>query len=121
MNYRDSMYYALTGHSFDAKAAVEMGLVNKAVPLDALREETLRLAEHLCKLNPETLRATKQAVKSVREMTVDQAHEYLMAKGDQLSLRDRENGYATGIRQFIDNKTYRPGLGPYSRTASQLT
>lgn len=116
MNYRDSMYYALTGHAFDAKAAVEMGLVTKVVPIGALHEETLRLAEHLCKLNPETLRATKQAVKAVREMTMDQAHEYLMVKGDQLALRDREGGYAKGIQQFIDNKTYRPGLGPYARS-----
>ncbi len=113
----DSAETALVS-SFDAEAAVRMGLVNKAVPLEALREETRHLAEHLCKLNPETLKATKQAIKAVRDMTVDQAHEYLMAKSGQLSFRDRENGYAQGIRQFIDDKTFRPGMGPYARSAS---
>jgi trans-feruloyl-CoA hydratase/vanillin synthase len=92
-----------------------MGLLTKAVPLESLNEETSRLADHLCKLNPETLRATKQAVKAVREMSMDQAHEYLMVKGDQLALRDREGGYKKGIQQFIDQKAYRPGLGPYQR------
>jgi trans-feruloyl-CoA hydratase/vanillin synthase len=115
MNYRDGLYYALTGRSFDADAAVRMGLINEAVPADRLRAETWALAEHLCKLNPQTLRATKQAVKAVRDMTMDQAHEYLMAKAGDLAFRDKENGYATGIRQFIDDKSFRPGLEPYAR------
>ena len=66
MNYRDSMYYSLTGHSFDAAEAVRMGLINKTVPTDRLKEETMALAEHLVRLNPEALRCTKQAVKAVR-------------------------------------------------------
>jgi trans-feruloyl-CoA hydratase/vanillin synthase len=94
-----------------------MGLINKSVPAAALEKETMALAEHLVRLNPEALRATKQAVKAVRDMSVDQAHEYLMAKTGQLSFRDRENGYATGIKQFIDDKSYRPGMEPYSRKA----
>jgi len=117
MNYRDSLYYSLTGHKFDAAQAERMGLINKSVPAAALEKETMALAEHLVRLNPEALRATKQAVKAVRDMSVDQAHEYLMAKTGQLSFRDRENGYATGIKQFIDDKSYRPGMEPYSRKA----
>jgi feruloyl-CoA hydratase/lyase len=117
MNYRDSLYYSLTGESFGAAAATRMGLINKAVPAANLKDEVMKLARHLSRLNPETTRATKQAVKAVRDMTVDQAHEYLMAKTGQLAFRDKENGYATGIKQFIDDKTYRPGLQPYSRPA----
>ena len=49
----------------------------------------------------------------MRDMSMDQAHEYLMAKTGQLAFRDKENGYATGIKQFIDDKSYRPGLQPY--------
>ena len=75
----------------------------------------MKLAKHLSELNPEALRATKQAVKTVRDMSMDQAHEYLMAKAGQLAYRDKENGYATGIKQFIDDKSYRPGLQPYAR------
>jgi trans-feruloyl-CoA hydratase/vanillin synthase len=120
MNYRDSMYYALTGESFDAATAAHMGLINKAVPAASLKDEVMKVARHLSQLNPEAARATKQAVKAVREMTVDQAHEYLVAKAGQLAFRDKENGYATGIKQFIDDKTYRPGLQPYTRLAQPM-
>ena len=118
MNYRESMYYALTGEKFSAAEAARMGLVNKVVPAARLKDEVMTLARHLSELNPEALRATKQAVKAVREMSMDQAHEYLMAKTGQLAFRDKENGYATGIKQFIDDKSFRPGLQPYARQAS---
>ena len=55
----------------------------------------------------------------MRDMSMDQAHEYLMAKTGQLAFRDKENGYATGIKQFIDDKSYRPGLQPYARPAEE--
>ena len=115
MSYRDSMYYALSGEKFDAADAARMGLITKVVPADRLKDEVMKLAKHLSELNPEALRATKQAVKTVRDMSMDQAHEYLMAKAGQLAFRDKENGYATGIKQFIDDKSYRPGLQPYAR------
>jgi feruloyl-CoA hydratase/lyase len=119
MNYRDSLYYSLTGAPFGAAEAARMGLINLSVPAAELKTKVVELAERLCAINPETLRATKQAVKAVRDMSVDQAHEYLMAKTGQLAYRDAEKGYATGIKQFIDDKAYRPGLGPYSRTAAK--
>jgi trans-feruloyl-CoA hydratase/vanillin synthase len=115
MSYRESMYYALTGEKFGAVDAARMGLISKVVPPARLEDEVMTLARHLCALNPEALRATKQAVKAVRDMSIDQAHEYLMAKTGQLAFRDKENGYATGIKQFIDDKSFRPGLQPYAR------
>ena len=117
MNYRESMYYALTGEKFGAAEAARLGLVNKVVPAARIKDEVMMLARHLRELNPEALRATKQAVKAVRDMSMDQAHEYLMAKTGQLAFRDKENGYATGIKQFIDDKSFRPGLQPYERQA----
>ena len=100
---------------FGATDAARMGLVTKVVPANRLKDEVMKLAKHLSELNPEAVRATKQAVKTVRDMSMDQAHEYLMAKAGQLAYRDKENGYATGIKQFIDDKSYRPGLQPYAR------
>ena len=29
---------------------------------------------------------------------------------------DAEHGRAQGMKQFLDDKTYRPGFGPYDRT-----
>jgi feruloyl-CoA hydratase/lyase len=117
LGYRDALYYSLTGETFDGKKAEEIRLITKSVPAAELRKTTEEFARRFLKLNPETLRATKQAVKAVREMDIGQAHEYLMAKSAELRARDKEDGYRQGIKQFIDEKTYKPGLGAYNRPA----
>ena len=116
LGYRDALYYSLTGETFDGKKAEEIKLITKSVPAAELRKTTEEFARRFLKLNPETLRATKQAVKAVREMDVGQAHEYLMAKSSELRARDKEDGYRQGIKQFVDDKSYKPGLGAYNRT-----
>ena len=115
MTLRDGLYHAMTGDPFDGKKAAEMRLVNYAVPADQLRGETVKLARKLMEKNPWALRATKQAYKLVRGMDYSQAEDYLAAKGAQIKIQDRESGYDEGIKQFIDDKTYKPGLGPMAR------
>jgi feruloyl-CoA hydratase/lyase len=115
LGYRDALLYSLTGETFDGKKAEEIKLITKSVPAAELRKTTEEFARRFLKLNPETLRATKQAIKAVREMDVGQAHEYLMAKSAELRARDQEDGYRQGIKQFIDDKSYKPGLGAYNR------
>ena len=51
----------------------------------AVQVETVALAERLMKLNPEAIRATKQAVKHVRNMS-EAALDYLAAKSIELRL-----------------------------------
>jgi feruloyl-CoA hydratase/lyase len=92
-----------------------MRLINYAVPREKLKAETIALADKLKAKNPWALRATKQAYKLVRSMDYDQAEDYLAAKGAQIKLADPENGYDQGIKQFIDDKTYKPGFGPMER------
>ena len=116
MNYRDALYYILTGKTFDGKKAVELGLVNESVPLSDLRSAVLALAEDIKKINPQTLKHAKEAFKMSRDMDFDQSFDYLAAKNDQLSFRDPEGARDKGIKKFIDEKTYRPGLGAFERT-----
>ena len=115
LSLRDGLYHAMTGDPFDGKKAAEMRLVNFSVPADQLRDETVKLAKKLMEKNPWALRATKQAYKLVRGMDYSQAEDYLAAKGAQIKMQDRESGYDEGIKQFIDDKTYKPGLGPMAR------
>jgi trans-feruloyl-CoA hydratase/vanillin synthase len=115
LGYRDALYYSMTGETFDGKKAEEMRLINKAVPASELKKVTTEFARRFSKLNPEVLRGTKQGIKAVRDMDFGQAHEYLMAKANELRARDKENGYSQGLSQFIDDKTYKPGLGAYAR------
>jgi trans-feruloyl-CoA hydratase/vanillin synthase len=115
MPYRHALYYVLTGEPFDAKRAVEVGLINMAVPRDQLRAKTIELANKLLKISPAVLRTAKEAIRAVPTMSYDEAWDYLAAKNDQLRTRDTERSRDRGIEQFIDQKVFRPGLGPQPR------
>jgi feruloyl-CoA hydratase/lyase len=113
--HRDAMYYAMTGETFNGRKAAEMRLVNEAVPLGQLRTRTRELATLLRGKNPTVLRATKMAVRMVQEMTWDVSNDYLMAKSSEAQFLDPERGRSQGLTQFLDDKSYRPGLSGYKR------
>jgi trans-feruloyl-CoA hydratase/vanillin synthase len=115
MNYRQSLYFAMTGRPFDGKKAAEIGLVTYAVPREKLRAEVQALAEDLRKIAPEVLRSTKETIRAIEPMPIEMAYEYAYAKSDQLRVRDGEQTRARGMSEFLDNKSYRPGLGPVKR------
>jgi feruloyl-CoA hydratase/lyase len=116
MCYRDAMYYILSGDPFDGKKAAEMRLVTFAVPRSGLREETVRLARKLMEKNPAALRAAKEVYKTCRNMDYWQAEDYMSAKSTALRFTDPEGGREKGIKQFLDEKKYRPGLQGYDRS-----
>ncbi|MFQ5804360.1 MAG: p-hydroxycinnamoyl CoA hydratase/lyase [Candidatus Methylomirabilales bacterium] len=115
MNYRKALYYACTGRTFDGKEAEAIGLVTYAVPLAELRNEVIGLAGELLEKSPAVLRATKEVIKGVRDMSVEQAYDYIAAKQEQARFRDAEKTRARGMSEFLDSKSYRPGLGPVKR------
>lgn len=115
MSYRDALFYILTGRTFDGKKAAEMHLVTYAVPRERLRDEVLTVARELLAKNPATLRACKEAFKICREMSWEEARDYLYAKLDQMRFLDAERGRDEGLRQFLDDKSYKPGLTNYRR------
>jgi trans-feruloyl-CoA hydratase/vanillin synthase len=112
---RDTMYYIMTGETFDGRKAAAMGLVNEAVPLAQLRERTRKVAAMLIEKNPMALRTAKHAARRVRDMSWEDAEDYLFAKLDQLRFLDPEKGREKGMTQFLDEKSYRPGLSGYRR------
>lgn len=115
MSQRDALYYIMTGETFDGRKAAAMKLVNEAVPLKELRARTTELAHTLMGKNPTVLRAAKIAYRRVRDMSYDDANDYLMAKNDQARFFDPEQGRERGLKQFLDEKSFRPGLGGYRR------
>jgi trans-feruloyl-CoA hydratase/vanillin synthase len=112
---RTALYYIMTGETFDGRRAEQIGLVNFAVPKSELKTRTVALAKSLMERNPHVLRAAKTAYHHVRDMSWESAFEYLIAKSDQTKFRDPEKGDQVGMRQFLDDKSYRPGLGAYRR------
>lgn len=115
MSHSDALYYLMTGATFTGSQAAALRLVNECVPLGRLRERTAELARELLAKNPHVLRSIKQAYRRIRQMDWDQSEEYLYAKADQTYATDPERGRAQGMKQFLDDKTFRPGLANYRR------
>lgn len=111
---RDALYFIMTGEPFDGRRAAEMRLVNEAVPADRLRARTRELALKLASMNPVVLRAAKVGYKIAQEMPWEQAEDYLYAKLEQSQFLDPTHGRQKGMAQFLDDKTYRPGLAAYA-------
>ncbi len=112
---RAALLHIMTGRTFDGQRAAEMGLVNASVPRERLRDEVRALAEELLGKNPVVLRAAKLGFKHCRDMSWDEAEDYLYAKLEQSQYLDAEQGREQGLHQFLDEKTIRPGLEPYER------
>jgi feruloyl-CoA hydratase/lyase len=112
MPYRDAMYHAMTGEAIDGRKAAAWKLVNESVPLKDLETRVRELANVLLQKNPVALKATKDAVRRVTEMTYENAEDYLIRAQEAANFFDN-NGRKEGIRQFIDDKTFKPGLGTY--------
>jgi trans-feruloyl-CoA hydratase/vanillin synthase len=115
VSMRDAMYMTLMGELMDGKRAAEIRLVNESVPLANLRTRTRAIADVLLAKNPEALKAAKDAVRRVLTMTFDEAEDYLVVRQESLNFLDKSEGRKEGIKQFIDDKTYRPGLGAYKK------
>jgi len=116
--FRKAMYHAMMGENVDGKTAAEWGLVNEAVPLDGLKARVTAVANVLLGKNPVALKATKDAIRRVREMTYDNAEDFLIRAQEAANSYDNE-GRKEGIRQFIDDKTFKPGLGAYDKSKQQ--
>ncbi|CAH2603932.1 Hydroxycinnamoyl-CoA hydratase-lyase [Rhodovastum atsumiense] len=115
LSLRDAMYHALTGEAIDGRKAAEWKLVNESVPLAQLEARVREVAEVLLQKNPVALKATKDAIRRVKEMTYDNAEDYLVRAQEAANSYGR-HGRDEGLRQFIDDKTYKPGLAAYDRT-----
>lgn len=118
-SFRNAMYHAMMGENIDGKTAVEWGFVNEAHPVEALKARVSEVANVLLKKNPVALKATKDAIRRVREMTYDNAEDYLIRAQEAANSQDND-GRKEGIRQFIDDKTYKPGLGAYDLSKQKV-
>jgi feruloyl-CoA hydratase/lyase len=116
IGYRNALYYAMTGETFDGRKAAEMGLVNEAVPLEQLRDRTRDLARTLLEKNQTVLRGIKLAVKRTKYMDWEVSADYLYAKlGEAMFLgaaQNRENA----MKAFLDEKTFKPGVEHFQGT-----
>lgn len=117
MSSRNAMYYLMTGETFTGKQAAEMGLVNKSVPKRSLNKATRDLAKNLLQKNSAVLMQAKHALKAVQGMDDwELSADYLHAKADQLKIMDADDARAEGLTEFLDKKSFKPGLGHVGET-----
>ena len=95
--FSKAMYHAMMGENIGGRTAADWELVSESLPLTELKTRVTEVAHVLLKKNPVALKATKNAVRRVSVMSYD------------------NDGRKEGIRQFIDGKSYKPGLGAYDK------
>ena len=79
------------------------------------------MPEMLLKKNPVALKFAKDAVRRVGTMTYDEAEDYLVRMQEAANFHDKSEGRKEGIRQFIDEKSYKPGLGSYDLSKAKTS
>lgn len=113
LSMRDAMWMTLTGELVSGKQAAQWRLVNESVPLGQLESRVREVADILLKKNPIALKFAKDAIRRVALMPYDEAEDYLVRMQEAANFHDTMEGRKEGIRQFIDEKSYKPGLSPY--------
>jgi trans-feruloyl-CoA hydratase/vanillin synthase len=116
MPMRDAMYHALLGETLSGQDAARCRLVNESVPLERLEARVTEVAKKLLGKNLVVLKAAKDAVRRVKEMTYDNAEDYLIRAQEAANFHDKTDGRKEGLKQFLDDKTFKPGLGAYDKS-----
>lgn len=116
--FRKAMYHAMMGENIDGKTAADWGLVNESLAPDQLEARVTEVANVLLSKNPVALKATKDAVRRVGILSYDDAEDYLIRAQEAANSYDND-GRKEGIKQFIDDKTYKPGLAAYDRSKTK--
>jgi trans-feruloyl-CoA hydratase/vanillin synthase len=115
MPMRDAMYHALMGENLTGAQAAAARLVNESLPADRLEARVREVATTLLAKNWATLKATKRTIRAVRLQEYDQALDYQVRAQEALMYVDATRGRQEAMRQFLDDKSYKPGLGTYDK------
>src|SRR2546425_3053059 len=91
----------LTGQPVDAQAAADWGLVNRVVPKETLRQETLRLAQRIAEASNFTVGLGKQAFYA--QIDLDQPKAYAYAK-EVMTMNSLAEDAQEGIAAFLEKR-----------------
>ena len=119
MPFRKAMYHAMTGENLSGKDAAAQGLITEAVPADKLRERVLEIANVLKKKDGNALRATKWTMRRMVDMTYDSGLEYQIRAQEALHSFGGAAARKEATRQFLDEKTFKPGLETFDASRVQ--
>jgi 2-(1,2-epoxy-1,2-dihydrophenyl)acetyl-CoA isomerase len=98
---RRAMEIALLGERFDAARALELGLINRMVPADALAAETRKLALRLAGGPTLAIAATKRLLNRSLESSLESQ---LEAEAESFSACSASDDFVEGIAAFIGKR-----------------
>ena len=91
-------------------------MVNESLPADKLKDRVQQVVDVLKKKDSHALRATKWAVRRVREMTYDNSEDYLIRAQEALHSFGGVEARKEATKQFLDEKTFKPGLETFDKS-----
>jgi enoyl-CoA hydratase/carnithine racemase len=93
-----AMEMLLTGEAIDAYEAARLGLVNRAVPAEAVERETMALARRIASQSAAVVKTGKRAFYAQAEMGLAEAYDYCSrVMVENLLYRDAEEGIGAFI------------------------
>jgi 2-(1,2-epoxy-1,2-dihydrophenyl)acetyl-CoA isomerase len=95
---KQAMEIALLGDRFDAQRALELGLVNRVVPLADLEAETLKLAQRLAAGPTAAYAKTKHLLNGALESSLEAQ---LLAEQESFAASAMTADFAEGVRAFV--------------------
>jgi enoyl-CoA hydratase/carnithine racemase len=101
---KHAMEMLLTGEMIPADRAAEIGLVNRAVAEETLRDATMEMARRIASKSSMTLATGKRAFYAQREMPLAEAYAYASAvMVENMLARDAEEGIGAFIEKRAPN------------------
>jgi enoyl-CoA hydratase/carnithine racemase len=97
-----AMEMLLTGRPIDARTAADWGLVNRVVPQQELRRQTLALAREIAQASSLVTSLGKQAFYA--QIELDQARAYAYAK-EVMAMNSLAADAQEGIAAFLEKRT----------------
>jgi len=98
---RAASEYLMTGEVFDAARAEEIGLINRAVPMEELDATVARYADMLVKGGPEALAITKRLVRDLPSVSFEEGLRQMAALSAQ---RFTSEEGQEGIAAFMEKR-----------------
>ena len=98
---KQAMEIALLGDRFDARRALELGIVNRVVPLADLEMETRKLAVRLAQGPTAVYGRTKRLINESLNRSLT---EQLQAEQDNFAASAASPDFAEGVRAFVDKR-----------------
>ena len=96
-----AMELVLTGKFISAQEALSYGLINRIVPVEVLREETLKLAREIAKQSPVAVKLAKEAVNNAFNSTLDEG---LIFERKNFYLTFASEDQKEGMAAFVEKR-----------------